>query len=105
MEAKHTPGPWVVRGGFSIYASDRKTPVADACLNNSVAANDEANARLIAAAPELLDACLAMIAWDDAEKGARPYEEDNGKGWRERLELCAASFEKARSAVAKAEGA
>lgn len=44
---KHTPGPWVVRGGFSIYAADGKTPVADTCLNNSVATNDEANARRI----------------------------------------------------------
>lgn len=45
----HTPGKLIVRGGFSLYAEDRKTPVADACLNASIAAHDECNARRLAA--------------------------------------------------------
>lgn len=45
----HTPGRLKVRGGFSIYADDGKTPVADTCLTNSVPDNDEANARRLAA--------------------------------------------------------
>lgn len=45
----HTPGRLVVRGGYSIYADDGKTPVADACLTNSVADKDEANARRLVA--------------------------------------------------------
>lgn len=45
----HTPGKLIVRGGFSLYAEDRKTPVADACLNASIATHDECNARRLAA--------------------------------------------------------
>ncbi len=65
MSTKHTPGPWIVRGGFSIYAADGKTPVADACLNESVATTDEANARLIAAAPDLLSCLIEMVEVHD----------------------------------------
>jgi hypothetical protein len=60
--SKHTAGPWVVRGGYSIYANGGKTPVADACLDASVAANDEANAKHIVACVNacegLPDGCL-----------------------------------------------
>ncbi len=45
----HTPGRLKVRGGFSIYADDGKTHVADTCLTNSVPDNDEANARRLVA--------------------------------------------------------
>lgn len=49
MNAQHTPGRLTVRGGYSIYADDGKTPVADTCLTNSVPDNDEANARRLVA--------------------------------------------------------
>ena len=49
MNAQHTPGRLTVRGGYSIYADDGKTPVADTCLSNSIPANDEANARRLVA--------------------------------------------------------
>lgn len=49
MSAQHTQGRLIVRGGYSIYAADGKTPVADACLINSVAVHDEANARRLVA--------------------------------------------------------
>ena len=48
-DSTHTQGRLVSRG-FSIYAADGKTPVADTCLNGSVADNDEANARRLVAA-------------------------------------------------------
>lgn len=49
MSAQHTQGPLVVRGGYSLYADDGKTPVADTCLTASVADHDDANARRLAA--------------------------------------------------------
>lgn len=48
MSAQHTPGRLVVRGGYSIY-TEGLTPVADTCIWNSETANDEANARRLAA--------------------------------------------------------
>lgn len=48
MSAQHTPGRLVVRGGYSIYTAGL-TPVADTCIANSETANDEANARRLAA--------------------------------------------------------
>ena len=54
--------------------------------------------------PDLLAACKAMVAWDDAENNARPYVEDGGIAFRNRLQLCAEAFDKARDAIKKAEG-
>ena len=48
MSEKHTQGRLVVRGGYSIYADEGKTPVADTCLTAS-SDNDEANARRLVA--------------------------------------------------------
>jgi len=45
---EHTQGKLTFRG-FSIYAADGKTPVADTCLTASVAQHDEANARRLVA--------------------------------------------------------
>jgi hypothetical protein len=73
MSAKHTPGPWVVippriGAAITIYGADREFPVATTCSNTSPATMQAhrdgtvaANARLIAAAPELLEALLACV--------------------------------------------
>ena len=55
----------------------------------------EANARLIAAAPALLEACQAMIERDDREQ-------DHAVDFSARTELCRVAFDKARAAIAKA---
>ena len=62
--AKHTPGPWEVCGGhFVCSASGVLTASADSAESNAGLDVLEgfANARLIAAAPELLDACRALL--------------------------------------------
>lgn len=59
-------------------------------------------ARLIAAAPKLLEACLAMIAWDDAEKNAKPFDEDGGAGFYQRIGMCQDAFNAAREAIKEA---
>ena len=57
----------------------------------------QADVHLIAAAPELLEACLAMIEWDDREK-------DHAVDFYKRTELCEIAFQKARAAITKATG-
>lgn len=73
MSTSHTPGPWIAKGA-TIWA-DRPgrdsagIPVVASCL---VAGHDdprnEANARLIAAAPELL-AELRKLEWSRLRQG------------------------------------
>ena len=95
METKHTTGPWVIDWNVSrldIFGADETTLVASLRRSPLSQAIDEAarsNARLIAAAPELLE---FVLAFRDAN-----YEED---GW---IDL--KSFAKTASAlIAKAEG-
>ncbi|MDE2107323.1 MAG: hypothetical protein KGL39_59555 [Patescibacteria group bacterium] len=90
-ESKHTPGPWKVDGAgqllpFAIFGGPGSlTPVAEA--------DDKANARLIAAAPDLLKAAKLALS------GTRELEQEDAvhpvvKRFRAAL----------RAAIAKAEG-
>ena len=82
--SKHTPGPWEYRGHAWVQtADDKKIPIA----NFNFYAATEANARLIAAAPELLEASKEMLQLIDT--------------------ICrveGATVRKARAAIAKATG-
>lgn len=63
--AKHTPAPWTTKkenGGTVIMAADKKIawcPANHFDLDKKTTLPDEANARLIAASPELLEAGIA----------------------------------------------
>jgi len=61
--ANHTPGPWEAHENGHIYAEERASAVAR-IFENSYHRDGEAqaNARLIAAAPDMLTALEAMIA-------------------------------------------
>jgi hypothetical protein len=102
MADKHTPGPWMVlpsvqTGQFAILT--QHGPRKDiACTYGFPHDPREANARLIAAAPELLAACTAMAEWD-----AR--EEDHAVDFDTRMGLYRDAISKARTAIAKATGA
>lgn len=98
-EAKHTPGPWCThRNGFSsVYIEARVgggmlQEVACCGPTNEGSDQQEANARLIAAAPELLDALRGLLA----------LEEENLRGYDD-IDVCA-EVQFARAAIAKAEG-
>lgn len=66
----HTPGPWragygsqAERGEFMIVRAEEidGQPYIATCYSGSVVGSHEANARLIAAAPELLEVCRGLV--------------------------------------------
>jgi len=86
----HTPGPWTIShenfGHFKLDAGD--VSIIDGCgYCDSPWLSSEADARLIAAAPDLLEALKKMLdVWEHG--GLKPYP-----------------IAKARAAIAKATGA
>jgi len=74
--ARHTPGPWEILGFGHIYSA---TAINIASTRGSLVLelNEmEANARLIAAAPDLLEACKEALA---AIQGEWINEEDSSR--------------------------
>lgn len=90
MTSKHTPGPWTYQENSDVYTHIvRGATNSLICqLAQSTHVEIEANARLIAAAPELLEAAMAFIA---------PFDGIEVVGGSE--------IAKARAAIAKATGA
>ena len=110
MKNQHTPGPWrVVCASAHEFNPDTlrkdiigKCEFGDAYVAGDIAAND---ATLISAAPELLDACKAIIEQWEEETRQTPFAL---RGHPHGLTIHAESVrlrEQARSAIAKAEGA
>lgn len=84
----HTPGPWcALNAGLVVAAGDVKVAQADRAN-----AYTEANARLIAAAPDLLAALKAILNVDNP-----PVTDPGHVDFPRAMEL-------ARAAIAKAEG-
>lgn len=72
----HTPGPWKVEdrkdGGRTVVDGAGRRITFTPQFEGAAARSIEvavANARLIAAAPELLDACLSIISAYESERG------------------------------------
>jgi len=59
--AGHTPGPWERQGSAYVYACDLPAKEGYVCLSSS-----KANAQLIAAAPELLEAAQALVSLSES---------------------------------------
>ncbi len=94
MNAKHTPGPWETDGTV-VRAMGNDDFEVDLTENSTPFPTTDANARLIAAAPELLNACVRMMV------GITKRDSHNCE-WYEGIEVDGA--EEARAAIAKAEG-
>ncbi len=94
MSAQHTPGPWELHaddmGGISpfVYPVHQEFPVAIVTGYYAGLKQRLPDARLIAAAPELLDATRLLLNWADA------ICNDGGSG----------EVKAARAAIAKATG-
>lgn len=121
MSAQHTPGPWKfgkelgARSGewlvsFDAGSKGRGIAIAE---TRTGPGSEEANARLIAAAPELLEACQTFAEWLRREEAGFPAEirfntpEGEAK-WREwfdeNLRICDLAQKQARAAISKATG-
>jgi hypothetical protein len=102
MNAAHTPGPWLVANNgkngkktptFRVWRTDPNQPKGDdfgnigyACIAPHV--GGEANARLIAASPELLEA-LETLVQRVSDLGTNGFSQEVAKG---------------KAAIAKAKG-
>ncbi len=101
---KHTPGPWKHNRGpvsESIYAPDGNGHLV-AILYHGDADNQAANARLIAAAPDLLEALEELLQHKPAFR-TMPLGAPNSYARQEQYSHIAAE-DKARAAIAKAKG-
>lgn len=89
-QSKHTPGPWGQShrkredGMYATEVYDAKGETIATCAwypvplgGGHTATNRDANARLIAAAPDLLDACRAALEYDAAIQRYAVH----GKSW------------------------
>ena len=98
----HTEGPWTIQystndyEGNLIYANQR--PIASAITEeqSEVTPEDEANARLIASAPELLAALKALL--ESIENVNFGVHDDDGQTYD------AIPWAQAEAAIAKAKG-
>ncbi len=97
--SKHTPGPWLTtestehwgRVNVTVQAAFTANEIATAWQGTTDV--NRANARLIAAAPDLLEALNQVMSWIDNWSPEFAYEEE----WP-------ADRDKARAAIAKATG-
>lgn len=97
-EANHTPGPWVANG-HNVHTRPDESAVC-VCVSMGTRNNAEAsaNARLIASAPELLEALEGAIG---ALEFSRDYHADLGN---EDQAFAQSMLDAALSAIAKARG-
>lgn len=73
--AKHTPGPWRVENRL-VRATKHKQICEVPAYGVVHGKVDEANARLIAAAPELLEALVNLLAVHECEGGTKYHAGD-----------------------------
>lgn len=95
MTAKHTPGPWTADEWATGYTVSSDLEHYSVCHLEGCN-NAEANARLIAAAPELLAALEAFIGLPFP----MPGQKSSNRGWSDFQAYC----DQARAAIAKAKG-
>ena len=101
---KHAPGPWevgsTIESGTQAIIHDGDSVLA---ILTTIPPNP-ANARLIAAAPDLLEALIWMVENDETFEGDTPLPDHHGATWNEINAYWIAGLNRARAAIAKATG-
>ena len=106
--SKHTPGPWEVEANGVTVRQQKKRYAMKICRAWEIymaRSEREANARLIAAAPELLAALKALLegcVWKDAHTFQDGTEIP--AGWSTKRMPTDAALTDARAAISTAEG-
>ena len=91
-QAQHTPGPWRAVG-TDVFAPSKRVAQCDDRLDIHFRGEALANARLFAAAPDLLEAAeLAEATIERLQGGARAFSSANG------------TLDVLRAAIARAKG-
>jgi hypothetical protein len=72
--ANHTPGPWKVKG-TEVWAAHKRITMGRGAYDEKDRAIRGANAKLIAAAPDLLDALKSIMTADMIAKSGVPADE------------------------------
>lgn len=101
--SKHTPGPWIWADGYcGLFGAGPNNEVLSYAAYEGMwlshGAKRDANARLIAAAPDLLKAAKLVLAWREAE------EDHSEADAYERMNMRSESEKAIRAAIDKAEG-
>ena len=93
MKTKHTPGPWKVISVDWTPSGNARFEIEGICRTGI------GDARLISAAPELLEACSQMMRWFEVEDDHSQMPE-----FIDRINLCQQVEILASAAIAKATG-
>ena len=110
MDTKHTQGPWVIDWNVArldIFSSEAKVLVASlrrSALSENIDEAARANARLIAAAPELYDALRELLTDMVIAQGNMRKAAKRDPAWEGCAEIIQPRVDAARAAIAKAEG-
>lgn len=103
--SEHTPGPWLASKRSSVVGLPVVAPAADGRVICEVVGGTQADAHVIAAAPDLLAAAEALERAEDAHANC---DECGGSYMPELCETCFPLFDdariKRRKAIAKAKG-
>lgn len=99
MTNTHTPGPWEC-SGIAIMVGGHCIATCDTEAANTSDEMDENNARLIAAAPDLLEALTAALQDWRADFMQRGFSMSEA----EEMMACREGYDLARAAIAKATG-
>ena len=98
MELKHKPNPWIHHDHGWLVVESTCGELYIKIEKGSCAKKQIADAQIIAAAPEMLEAAKLVLEWYEAE------DNHSGTDFYQRMQMCRDSEDAIRAAIAKATG-